>query len=81
MALYLFGPWPLFQFFNPYTPAVGLPGQGISPSQGRCSQTEQHKQNKRTQICMPRVGIKPKFPVFEPAKTVHALDHAANVIG
>jgi hypothetical protein len=30
---------------------------------------------------MPRVGFEPMIPVFERAKTVHALDRAATVIG
>jgi hypothetical protein len=30
---------------------------------------------------MPRVGYEPTIPVFERAKTVHALDRAATVIG
>jgi hypothetical protein len=30
---------------------------------------------------MPRVGFEPKIPAFERAKTVHALDCAATVIG
>jgi hypothetical protein len=30
---------------------------------------------------MPWVGLQPTIPVFERAKTVHALDRAANVIG
>jgi hypothetical protein len=30
---------------------------------------------------MPRVGFEPTIPVFEQAKTVHALDRAATVIG
>jgi hypothetical protein len=30
---------------------------------------------------MPRVGFEPTNPVFERAKTVHALDRAAAVIG
>jgi hypothetical protein len=30
---------------------------------------------------MHRVGFEPKIPVLERAKTVHALDHAATVIG
>jgi hypothetical protein len=30
---------------------------------------------------MPRVGFEPAIPVFERAKTVHALDCAATVIG
>jgi hypothetical protein len=66
----------------PYTQSVGLLGRGISPSQGRYLHTEQHKtQNKRTQTSMPRVGFEPTTPVFERAKTDHALDGAATVIG
>jgi hypothetical protein len=38
-------------------------------------------QNKRTQTSMPRVGFEFTTPVFEQAKTVHTLDHAATVIG
>jgi hypothetical protein len=38
-------------------------------------------QNKRTQTSMHRVGFEPKTSVFERAKTVHALDRAATVIG
>jgi hypothetical protein len=30
---------------------------------------------------MPQVGLEPTIPVFERAKTVHALDRAATVIG
>jgi hypothetical protein len=30
---------------------------------------------------MPQVGFEPTIPVFERAKTVHALDRAAPVIG
>jgi hypothetical protein len=30
---------------------------------------------------MPRVGFEPTTPVFEWAKTVHALDRAATVVG
>jgi hypothetical protein len=37
--------------------------------------------NKRIQTSMPRVGFEPMIPVFERAKTVHALDNAATVIG
>jgi hypothetical protein len=38
-------------------------------------------QNKRTQTSMPRVGFKTMISVFAQAKTVHALDCAATVIG
>jgi hypothetical protein len=30
---------------------------------------------------MPQVRFEPTIPVFKPAKTVHALDRAATVIG
>jgi hypothetical protein len=30
---------------------------------------------------MPRLGFEPTIPVFERAKTVHALDRAVTVIG
>jgi hypothetical protein len=42
--------------------------------------TEQHKENKRIQTSMPRVGFEPTIPVFERAKRVHVLDGAATVI-
>jgi hypothetical protein len=54
---------------------------GISRSQGRYLHTKQRKQSKRTQTSMPRVGFEPTIPVFERAKTVHALDRAATLIG
>jgi hypothetical protein len=38
-------------------------------------------QNKRTQISMPQLGLELMISVFEQAKTVHALDRAAPVIG
>jgi hypothetical protein len=43
--------------------------------------TREHKQNKRTQKSMPQVWFEPMIPVLERAKTVHALDRAATVIG
>jgi hypothetical protein len=38
-------------------------------------------QNKRTQTSMSRVEFVPTNPFFERAKTVHALDRAATMIG
>jgi hypothetical protein len=70
-----------FFSFLIYKQSAGLLGRGISPSQGRYIHTEQHKQNKRTQTSMPHVGFEPTIPVFERAKTVHALHRAATVIG
>jgi hypothetical protein len=64
------------QFINAKT--VGrTPWTGISPSQGRYL----HKQKKRKHESMPWVGFEPTTPVFEQAKTVHALARAATVIG
>jgi hypothetical protein len=37
-------------------------------------------QNKRTHTPIPRVEFEPMTPVFELAKTLYALDHAANVM-
>jgi hypothetical protein len=77
----LVGPRPLFQFLDLFTQSVGLLRRGIGPSQGRYLRTGQHKQNKSTQTSMPQVRFEPTIPVFERAKTVHALDRAATVIG
>jgi hypothetical protein len=38
-------------------------------------------QDKSIQTSMPRVRFEPMILVFERAKTVHAIDHAATVIG
>jgi hypothetical protein len=38
-------------------------------------------QNTRTQTSIHRVGFEPTIPLFDRAKTVHALDRAATVIG
>jgi hypothetical protein len=73
------GHWPLFQFLNLYTVGTTF-GRGISPSQGLYLYTEQHKQRiKHTDIH--ELGFEPTISVFERAKTVHALDGAATVIG
>jgi hypothetical protein len=80
MALQLLvGPWPLFQFRNPiHDRTLWTEDQPVArplPTH-RTTQT----QNKRTQTSMPRVGFETTTPVFERAKTVHALDRAAAVI-
>jgi hypothetical protein len=75
------GPWPLFQFLNPYT--VGRThwtGDQLVARPLPTHRTTQ-TQNKRTQTSMPRVEFEPTIPAFEGTKTVHALDRAANVIG
>jgi hypothetical protein len=83
--------WLILEYES-YRQSVGLLGRVISPSQGLYLYTEQHKhrplpihrttqtQNKRTQTSMPRAGFEPTTPVFEWAKTAHALDRAATVI-
>jgi hypothetical protein len=74
------GSWSLFQFLNLYT--VGrTPWTGNQPVSRPILHTGQHKQNKCTQIYMPQVGFEPMFPMFERAKTFHALDRGAIVFG
>jgi hypothetical protein len=82
MALQPFvGPWPLFSFFIFYT--VGrTPWTGDQPVARpllthRITQT----QNKCTQTLTPWMEFEPTIPAFERAKTVHALDRAATVVG
>jgi hypothetical protein len=88
LSIYLYGSTVIlldlgrFFSFLIYTQLVGLLGREISPSQGRYLRREQKKtQNKRTQTSMPWVGFESTIPPFERAKTVHALDRAATVIG
>jgi hypothetical protein len=74
-------PWPLFSFLILYT-VGGTPWTGDQPVARllpihRTTQT----QNKCTETSMPRVGFEPTTPVFERAKTIHALDRASTVIG
>jgi hypothetical protein len=45
----------------------------------RKAATYKHRIN--TQISMPRMGFEPTIPMYERAKTVHALDRTATVIG
>jgi hypothetical protein len=40
-----------------------------------------HTNTEETQICVPQVGFEHMAQVFDRAKTVHASDHTANVIG
>jgi hypothetical protein len=64
------------QFLN-LRHSVGLLGRVLSPSQGRyLTQTRES-----TQTSMPRVVFETTIPAFEQAKTVHALDRAAALIG
>jgi hypothetical protein len=75
------GPGLFLSFVHICTQTVGLLGPGISLSQGYYMHTGQHKQNKHTQTFMPSEGFEPMIPAFQRAKTVHALDRAATVIG
>jgi hypothetical protein len=73
------GPWPVLSVSC--TQSLELFGRGISPSQVRYLHGTTQTQNKRTRTSMAWVGFEPTIPVFEQAKTFHALDHAATVIG
>jgi hypothetical protein len=68
----------LGRFFNflIHTQSVGLLGREINPPQGRYLHVEQHP---HTDIHASS-GIPTHDPMFERAKTVHALDRAATVI-
>jgi hypothetical protein len=68
------------QFLN-QGQSVGLLGRVNSSSRDLYLHTGQHKHRINTQTPMPRVVFEPTTPVFEQAKTVHALDRAATVIG
>jgi hypothetical protein len=46
-----------------------------------CEHRTAQTQNKRTQTPMLRVGFELTIPVIERAKTVHASDRTATVIG
>jgi hypothetical protein len=82
MALQPLWTLPAFSVSYSYTQSVGVLGRGgVSPSQGRFLHTGQHKQNKRTETSMPRVGFEPTISVFEREKTVQALDRAVTVTG
>jgi hypothetical protein len=70
-----------FSFFIFYTVSrTPLTGDQPIPRPLPAHRTTQ-TQTKRTQTLMPRVGFEPKIPVFERAKTVHAIDRATTVIG
>jgi hypothetical protein len=71
------------QFLN-LRQSVGLPGRGISSSQGLYLNTGQHKHRINTythQTSMPCFGFEPTIPASERAKTVYASDRSATVTG
>jgi hypothetical protein len=69
-----------FSFFI-YTQSVGIIGRVIIPSQNRYLHREQHKQTLNANTSRLQAGFVPTIPVLERAKTVHALDRAATLIG
>jgi hypothetical protein len=74
------GPWPLFHFLNPLT--VGRTSWTGDQSAARPKPTRRttQTQNKCKQTIMPWVEFEPTIPVFERAKTIHALGRAATLI-
>jgi hypothetical protein len=71
------GLWRGFSFLI-NTQQVGLLGRGISPSQGHYLHREQQK-HRQTSVRW--VEFEPTIPMLERAKTVHALDGAATMLG
>jgi hypothetical protein len=84
MALQPFvGPWPLLQFRNPFYTDGRTPWTSDQPvarplPTHRTTQTPNRSTHKHP--CL-SVGLEPTIPAFERAKTVHALDRAATLIG
>jgi hypothetical protein len=74
------GPWAILSFLIYYT--VGRTPRTGDQSIRRPlpSHRTAQAQNKRTQTSMPQVKFEPTVPVFERAKTFHALDRAVTVI-
>jgi hypothetical protein len=72
------GPWPLPQFFNIFNTDGRTRWTSDQPvSRPLPKHRPTQTQNKHTQTSMPWVGFKPTIPVFERAKTVHALDQCS----
>jgi hypothetical protein len=74
-------PWPIFQF--PVLCVVGMTPWTSDQPVERPLPTHRttQAQNESTQTSMPPMGFEPTISAFERAKTVHALDRAAAVIG
>jgi hypothetical protein len=77
-CLWLYSPLELDRFFSSliYAQSVGFLGRGISPLLGRYLHTEQTDTDIHASS-----GFEPTIPAFQRAKTIHALDCAATVIG
>jgi hypothetical protein len=80
LSLWLYSPLDFGRFFGVlilYT-VSRTPWTGDQPvSRPLPTHRTTHTQNKRIQTSMPLVGFELTTPVFERAKTVHALDRAA----
>jgi hypothetical protein len=84
MALQPFvGPWSLYQFLDRiHSRYDSLDGRSARRKASTYIQNNTNTEETHTiQISMPWVGFEPTIPTFELAKTVHALDRAATVIG
>jgi hypothetical protein len=78
MALQPFvGPWPLPQFRNLFC----TDGKTLWTSDQAVARLLPTHRTTQTQNKRRWVGLEPTIPAFEWAKTVHALDRAATVIG
>jgi hypothetical protein len=75
-------PWPLFQLLDLlHSRWDSFDGGSARRKAATCAHRTAQTQNKRTQTFMSQVGFEPTIPVFERAKTVHALDRASTVMG
>jgi hypothetical protein len=77
------GPWPLLQFRNLFLHRRydSLDEWSARRKATTCTQDNTNTNQTNTQKSIPWVGFEPTIQAFERAKTVHALDHAATVIG
>jgi hypothetical protein len=70
-----------FQFLNLYTDRRTPRTSDRPVARPLPKQRTTQIQNKPIETSMSRVEFEPTIPAFERAKTVHALDRAATVIG
>jgi hypothetical protein len=78
LSLWLYSPSDLGRFFS-FSILYTVDRSSWTGISRRKAAT--YTQNKRTQIPMPRVGFEATIPVFERAKTFHALGRTATGIG
>jgi hypothetical protein len=76
------GPWPLFQLLDLFYTIGRTPWTGDQPF---AKSVPAHRttltQNKRTQTSVLQAVFEPPISVSERAKTLHALECAATLIG